>query len=85
MFFVYVIESESRKFRYVGLTKDVQRRFTEHQNGKSKSTKGRGPFKLILTETYSTRPEARKREKFLKSGVGRKWLNDNYDQVVKSA
>jgi len=47
----------------------------EHNAGKCRYTKGRMPWKLIYTETYNTRAEAMKREKFLKSGQGRKYLN----------
>ena len=78
MFFVYVIRSVTRPYRYVGITENVDRRLDEHEKGKSKSTRGRGPFELIHTESFETRDEARAREKFLKSGVGRKWLNDNF-------
>ena len=78
MFFVSVIRSVTRPYRYVGITENVDRRLDEHEKGKSKSTRGRGPFELIHTESFETRDEARAREKFLKSGVGRKWLNDNF-------
>jgi len=56
------------------LTDNVERRFTEHQSGNNKTTKPYRPFKIILIETFNTRPEARLREKYLKSGVGKEFL-----------
>ena len=71
-FFVYVIASEKRGLRfYVGMTQDTERRLKEHNAGKTKSTKGYCPWILFLTESYDTRAEAREREKYLKSGVGK--------------
>ena len=74
MFFVYAIKSLNRAYIYVGLTENVERRFLEHQNGKNKTTKPYSPFEIILVERYSTRMEAREREKYLKSGIGKEFL-----------
>ncbi len=46
----------------------------EHNNGENRSTKACKPFVLIYTEQYLIRAEARKREKYLKSGVGKEFL-----------
>ena len=46
----------------------------QHQTGKNKTTKPYRPFELILIEEYKTREEARKREKYLKSGIGKEFL-----------
>ncbi len=73
MYFVYVLKSESSR-KYVGFTTDIERRFKEHNLGMSPYTKGRGPWKLVYSETYTTKAEALKREKFLKSGKGRELL-----------
>ena len=63
MFFVYVLKSLERNYIYVGITDNIERRFNEHQTGKNKTTKPYRPFRLILTEKYITRLEARQREK----------------------
>lgn len=76
MIFVYVIKSTVKKFRYVGITNDVARRLIEHNQGKNASTKSYRPFALILKEEYNGYKEARYREKFLKSGQGRKILDE---------
>jgi len=74
MFFVYVIRSLIRPYVYVGLTDNVDRRINEHQTGKNKTTKPYRPFTLILVEEFHSRLGARKREKYLKSGVGKEFL-----------
>ena len=74
MYFVYAIKSLVRVYIYVGLTEMVERRIGQHNKGENRSTKAYKPFKLIYTETFSTRIEAREREKYLKSGIGKEFL-----------
>ena len=74
MYHVYVLQSLLRNYIYVGLTNSVKRRFDQHQSGKNKTTKPYRPFRLILAEEFQTRVEAREREKFLKSGMGKELL-----------
>ncbi len=74
MYYVYVISSIQRKYLYVGLTNNIERRFRQHQGGKERTTASYRPFKIIFTEKFSTRIDARRREKYLKSGVGKEWL-----------
>ena len=59
---------------YVGMCMDVKRRLREHNSGKTFSTKGYRPWMLFFVETYQTREEARKREKFLKGGSGKEFI-----------
>lgn len=75
MYTVYVLKSQSTAKRYVGQTANLAKRLAEHNNGLSKYTKGRGPWRLIHQEHYKTRSEAMVREKFLKSGKGRELLD----------
>ena len=76
MYSVYVIQSFTHGNRYLGSTDDVLKRVAEHNNGKCRYTSGRLPWKLIYQEEQHTRSVAMKREKFLKSGQGRKWLDE---------
>jgi len=78
MYYVYVIKSLVHDTRYIGSTSNVVKRITEHNNGKCRYTSGRKPWGLIYQEEYKTRSEAMKREKFLKSGQGRKWLDEKF-------
>jgi putative endonuclease len=81
MFYVYVLYSKSLSKRYVGSSSDINKRLIEHNSGKSKFTKGGIPWRLIYSEQFDTNSEARKREIFLKSGNGRKFL----DSILTSA
>ena len=74
MFTVYAIKSISRNYLYVGLTNNLEKRFKRHNKGYEKTTKPYSPFKIIFTEKFKTRLEARKREKYLKSGIGKEML-----------
>jgi putative endonuclease len=76
MLSLYVIRSENRHYRYVGITNNLERRISQHNNGYNKNTRAYAPFKLILAEKFTNYKEARKREIFLKSGAGRKFLDD---------
>ena len=75
---VYVIRSEKDGRFYVGMTESITRRIEEHNKGKTKSTKGYIPWKLFFFEEYAERVEARKREKYLKSGYGKKWIKEKW-------
>jgi len=76
MFTVYVLRSLRNSKRYVGYTaKDAEHRLLEHNNGSNEYTRRNGPFILIYREVFPTKSEALKREKFLKSGQGRKFLD----------
>ncbi|MEW6506856.1 MAG: GIY-YIG nuclease family protein [Bacteroidota bacterium] len=81
MFYVYVLYSKSLSKRYVGSSSNINKRLSEHNSGKSKFTKGGIPGRLIYSEQFDTNSEARKREIFLKSGNGRKFL----DSILTSA
>ncbi|MBK5271510.1 MAG: GIY-YIG nuclease family protein [Bacteroidia bacterium] len=74
MFFVYAIKSIDKNYIYVGLTNNPERRFNEHQRGSNKTTKPYRPFIQFYKEPFASRPQARHREKFLKSGVGKEIL-----------
>ncbi len=75
MFYVYVLQSEADSGLYIGMSGDLRRRFMEHQNGESRSTVGRRPWKIIYYEAYLEKQDAEGREIFLKSGSGRRFLD----------
>ena len=76
MFNVYILRSRKNGKRYVGYTeRNIEMRLAEHNRGQSHYTKRNGPFVLIYNEMYDTKQEALIREKFLKSGQGRKFLD----------
>jgi len=79
MFFVYVLKSSIDDRLYKGFTLDLQKRLKEHNLGKNRSTSAFKPWKIVYYEQVDTRKEARDREKFLKSGIGREYLKNILD------
>jgi putative endonuclease len=79
MFFIYIIKSEKDGRLYKGFTTDIERRLKEHNSGKTKSSSPYKPWKLVYTEEVESREQARKREKYFKSGIGREYLKNNLD------
>lgn len=80
MYFVYVLRSVSFDRTYTGMTSDLKKRIRQHNNSENKSTKAYVPWELIYSEEFESRIEARKREKYLKSGVGREYIRDNFNR-----
>ena len=76
MFFVYVLQSEKDNSHYIGLSHNTEERLEEHNAGRVKSTKPKRPWKLLYKEPFKTRQEARIREKYLKSAVGRRFRKE---------
>ncbi len=70
-YFIYVLKSELTESSYVGHTSNLEKRVVEHNNGKSLSTKGKRPWRLVHKEEYATRSEAVARERYFKSVEGR--------------
>ena len=76
MYTVYVIKSQKDKKLYYGFTNDINRRLREHNNGEVLSTKSRIPFSLVYSELADTVQSARKKERYFKSGFGRKHIKN---------
>ena len=75
MFFVYILISKKDNRFYTGLTDDMHKRVESHNKGSVESTKNRRPLELIYYEAYTDKRDAEGREKFLKSGSGKRFLN----------
>ena len=76
MYYVYLLLSEVDGNLYTGSTNDLRRRIDEHNNGNVVSTAKRRPLKLIYYEACMNEMDARKREKYLKSGMGKKYIRN---------
>ncbi len=74
MYYVYILQSRKDKELYIGYTENLKNRFSLHINGKVTSTKNRRPLELIHYEAYKNQLDAEKREIFLKSGSGHKFI-----------
>ncbi|MEA2077870.1 MAG: GIY-YIG nuclease family protein [Candidatus Marinimicrobia bacterium] len=70
MYYVYFPKSVKHDFYYIGQTKDLKKRFKEHNDGLLQSTKHYAPFKLISYLAVNTRKQAEELEKYFKGGSG---------------
>ena len=82
MYYVYVIQSKKDGHFYTGFTGDLQNRFREHNTGRVSSIRGRGPFELIYYEACLNEQDALAREKYLKSGMGKRYLKNRLKRFL---
>lgn len=68
-YFVYILFSNPFNKYYVGITNNLSRRLNQHNSNKVKSTKAFSPWVIVHMESFETREDARKREKYLKSAA----------------
>jgi putative endonuclease len=80
MYNVYILKSSKYRKTYVGYSNDINRRLKEHNSGKVSYTKKYKPWKIICLETYKSLTEARQRERYLKSGAGRRWMKNLFSK-----
>jgi putative endonuclease len=74
--YIYALRSKKNGKRYVGCTaKEPEERLHEHNTGSNAWTRQSGSFELIYTELFSDKRSALKREKYLKTGTGRRFLD----------
>lgn len=76
MWYVYVLKSEKSNRWYTGMTQDLRRHISEHNSGKSTHTKSRGPYTLMYYEASLNKDDARARELYLKSGMGKRFVKN---------
>jgi putative endonuclease len=81
MEYVYVLQSLKDHALYIGHTNDLRRRVAEHESGKVPSTKSRLPVRLVYYEACNILDDAIKREKQLKTGFGRAYLNRRLSDI----
>lgn len=74
--YVYLLLSTKTGEWYIGSTKDLQKRILSHNTGKNLSTKHAVPWKVIYCEIGLNKNDARAREIYLKSGMGRRYLKN---------
>jgi putative endonuclease len=75
-FVVYILRSEMHQKIYIGCTSNLIQRFYSHNFLSKKGyTKRFRPWVVIHLEFFDSKKNALKRERFLKSGVGRKWIH----------
>ena len=76
MHYTYLLQSDKDKKWYTGCTSDLKNRLKQHNAAKVYATKNRGPFQLVYYEACHNEQDAFAREKYLKSGMGKKFLKN---------
>ena len=76
-YFTYILKSKSATKTYVGHTNSMNRRLSEHNSDKHYYTKRYAPWEVIRIEKYDNLDEAIRREHYLKTASGRRWLSRN--------
>lgn len=61
---------------YIGSTSDLKQRLLEHNAGRVESTKARKPLELVYYEAGLSKEKSFKREKYFKTGFGRRFIKD---------
>lgn len=83
-YYVYLLFSFKDSKFYIGYTSNLKRRLTEHANGKVTATKNRTPLQLLHYEYFINKSDAEAREKFLKSGYGRRQFKEILHHTLES-
>lgn len=81
-YYVYVLQSLKNNFWYTGFTDNLRKRFKEHNSHVIGWTKKRGPFEIIYYEASRNQQDARSREKYLKSGMGKRYLKNRLKRFL---
>ena len=68
--YVYIIRSQTSGRRYIGYTSQIENRLDQHNEGLTKSTRGRGPWKMLYFEQFDSKEKALARETEIKKMKG---------------
>lgn len=74
-YYVYILESSKDKSLYIGFSTNLVKRLKDHNNGKNVSTREKTPYELIYYEALKNKKDALNREKYLKTGFGRRSIS----------
>ena len=81
-YYVYILLLNNRHL-YTGFTTDLIRRTKEHQSGSVDSTRNYRPLELIHAERYQMESDARRREKYLKTTEGKRFLRQQLRDILR--
>ena len=74
MYYIYVLKSKKDEQFYTGYTNDLKKRLGLHGDGKVTSTKNRLPLELVYYEACLNQYDATRREKYLKTAWGKRYI-----------
>ena len=79
---VYVRRSRKTGQWYTGYTQNLQKRLSEHQTEARGYTRKRGPYEVMYYEACISEDDARAREKYLKSGMGKRYVRNRLKRFL---
>ena len=82
MFYTYILKSSKNGRMYTGYTNNLRKRLIQHNEGKSYFTKRDRPYLLVYYEACLDEDDARSRELYLKTGIGRRYLNSRLKRFL---
>jgi putative endonuclease len=82
--YVYMLRSDTDDGLYIGYSANLRKRMAQHGEGLSKATARRRPWRLIYYEAYLDQADAVGRERYLKSGGGRRFLKAQLSNYLKN-
>src|SRR3989344_5065759 len=86
MYYTYLLENKNDKSWYIGYTSNLKKRISDHVSGNGAlTTKRKISWRLIYYEAYIDKNDAEGRERFLKSGSGRKYLKKQLTNYLSEA
>ncbi len=84
IYFVYLLRSLKDNNYYTGYTNNLENRINDHQNGRVQSTKHRLPFELVYFEGCLNQQDATRREKYLKTTYGKRYIKNRIKNYLES-
>lgn len=82
MWYTYILRSKKDGKWYTGMSNDLRKRLWQHNNNMSTYTKGRGPYTVIYYEACHDRDDARAREVYLKSTMGKRFVRNRLKRFL---
>jgi putative endonuclease len=79
-YYVYFIKSETDQSWYYGFSENPEKRLDYHNDGRSKYTKSKVPWKLIFCRSFDTKTEELKFERYLKKTRNKEYIKRVYSE-----
>lgn len=83
MYYVYVIKSIKNNMLYVGRSSNLKRRIMEHKSGNVKSTKKMLPIVVVFYESFLSKQDSIRRERYFKTTKGKSSLKQIIRESIK--
>jgi len=83
-YYTYILQSKTNGHFYTGTTNNLNKRLKQHNNGLVFSSRYMLPLQLIYFEAFLDKDDAYHRERYLKSGMGKRYLKNRLEGYLTS-